>query len=464
MRVPSLSLALDQTAILDPSADRTDLDRLREIVNFEAVEGTLAFSDRVQTLKNKLGEHWAELGVLGRLFFVNIEAPVEEYSRVESALTDHLRNDSYCWTALRTLQSDAACHRGEISLSQFYVRDVEQRIKETEHPLIAELCQAMAKHSSGLLEQSLGDYNRALEDYNESAKLSRKHGLRLAPIAAMDLAGLYWASGQYRVALELHTDPEHRADALSTLGPGWMIRSHLSAAKCAIDCDEYLIADKELRASEQLLRETERLHPMLKGYQLLRKGELLLKSVKGKDPRGFDLLEEACQYFESMDPVFYTGLIDAKISITQYAISTADHPRMFGVLHSIFAEAEEKGCLEARARCLVFESSLFVSENPPLRTAFDDLVARLHLINNPALLMQALANLFTYSLRYLAEPDQAFLMARLRNLQKVLDKSCYQDLYETFIEMRYSWAIENRLAEFLEGDEQLYGGDRDAAR
>ena len=103
----------------------------------------------------------------------------------------------------------------------------------------------------------------------------------------------------------------------------------------------------------------------------------------------------------------------------------------------------------------LLESALFVSENPPLRVAFDDLVTRMHLIQNPALMLQALANLYLHSLRYLDEPDQAFLMARLRRLQKVLDESHYQDLYEEHIEKRYSWAIENRLAEFLEAEESL---------
>jgi hypothetical protein len=96
-----------------------------------------------------------------------------------------------------------------------------------------------------------------------------------------------------------------------------------------------------------------------------------------------------------------------------------------------------------------------VSENPPLEAAYDDLVTRMHLIHNPALMLQALGNLYIHSLRYLDEPDQAFLMARLRRLQKVLDEEHFQDLYETYIEKRYHWAIENRLAEFLEAEETL---------
>ena len=132
---------------------------------------------------------------------------------------------------------------------------------------------------------------------------------------------------------------------------------------------------------------------------------------------------------------------------------------MLQVLHNILAEAESNGCLEARARCMVLESSLFVSENPPLREAFDNLITRLHLINNPALLLQALGNLFIYSLRHLEQPDQAFLMGRLRNLQRVLEESCFQDLYERYIEQHYSWAIESRLAEFLERDNELTRDD-----
>ena len=111
----------------------------------------------------------------------------------------------------------------------------------------------------------------------------------------------------------------------------------------------------------------------------------------------------------------------------------------------------------------MLESALFVSENPPLEAAFDDLVTRAHLINNPALMLQALGNLYLYSIRYLDDEEQAFLMARLRRLQKVLDESCFQDLYEKHIEQRYSWAIENRLAEFLEQEETLLPDEEEQA-
>ena len=294
--------------------------------------------------------------------------------------------------------------------------------------------------------------------FQETITLAAEYDLLVEIPAHSELSALYWFSGQPKVALEMHLDEKIRMRMREELHPSRLARSHLSATKCALDCGAFDVAQRELAAAEILLRESTAFPQWMGGYYKLYGGELSLHE-NVSDPRGFELLDAACRHFEEMMPPFYAGILDSQISIAIFAINRKESERLIRILHSIFDKAVETGSLEARARCLVIESALFVSDDPPVREAFDNLVSRLHLINNPALLMQALANLFSYSLRYLDEPNQAFLMGRLRNLQKVMVDSCYQDLYERYIEKRYFWAIENRLAEILDGDQEFMVGE-----
>ena len=441
---------------------------LRELVSFAgdescpagvegAVSNMLAKGSDVarewRGLQSELPQEWIE--VAGFLALTQMSRRPSLESNLELAGRELLEDDSYFWLLFEYLRCKHAIQNGNAAQAEHCLHRAEEWCDRHRGKFFAEVAKPYVLRVKGLYSQLVGDLGEAFKHLREAHRRCVELGSALASDLSHEWGTLLWQSGQHSEALAVHTDADHR-EKLSSRSPEALVRSHLAAAKCAIDLEDLVLAEKELRAAEQLIRETERISQLSQGYMLLYRGELALASGASQ---GFDLLEQACEEFEAIDPPFAAGLLDAKISITQFAIRTDDHARMFSILHSILAEAEEKGCLEARARCLVFESSLFVSENPPLKGAFENLITRLHLINNPALLLQALGNLFIYSLRHLEEPDQAFLMARLRNLQEVLEEGCYQDLYETYIEKRYSWAIENRLAQFLEGDQDWHEED-----
>jgi len=333
-----------------------------------------------------------------------------------------------------------------------------KKLDELPTQSLRRLCRPWVTYYEALLCRERGDFKSAHDFFKKVIEIAKEFQLPIELMAHVDLSSLYWNSGQPAIALEMHLDAEIREKMRNGQSPKLLVRSHLSATKCALDCGAFEVAQRELAAAEILLRESTALPQLMGGYYKLYGGELSLHE-NVSDPRGFELLDAAYRHFEEMAPPFYAGILDSQISIANFAINRKESERLIRVLHSIFDKAVETGSLEARARCLVIESALFVSDDPPVREAFDNLVSRLHLINNPALLMQALANLFSYSLRYLDEPNQAFLMGRLRNLQKVMVDSCYQDLYERYIEKRYFWAIENRLAEILDGDQEFMVGE-----
>ena len=449
LRLASIGCDATQQPLLDSFGDA-----------MKSVTGaTTGLESDLTAINETHGEEWLEFAAYIALSRVG-EVSAAPLVRLESVANSLLPTNSYVWPLLRAVRTNIATKAGEPSQAALYLGQAETALACVDSPALRELCRPTVLRARGLYFRLIGDYQKAFIALESAQRIASELSMNLAPFIALDFGHLLWSSGQVQRALEVHQDEAGR-EALRSVSREMAARSHLSAAKCAIDLSAFSTAEKELRAVEQLQRESEGISALVNGYYQLFSGELHLKSAASTSSNGFDLLEKACQIFESMDPPYHAGLLDAKISITQYAIRTDDYKRLFAILHNILEEAEQKGCLEARARCLVFESSLFVSESPPLRAAFDDLVTRLHLINNPALLMQALANLFAYSLRYLEQPDQAFLMARLRNLQEVLDESCYQDLYESYIEKRYSWAIENRLAEFLETDEKLFEDEGD---
>jgi hypothetical protein len=407
-------------------------------------------------LRRVAAEHgvvWCEFAALLRLRSKSEDLGLAAFSRIEDDCADLLGGQSYLWSLLRSYQCTAAILAGDARAAEYFHREARRALEELAGTMLAEICSATVEFSFAHHSRSRGDYKSASDGLHNCLRICSAHHLALEPIAQFELASLLWSSGQFARALELHRDKAVRARMAKALAPAWLIRSHLSAAKCAIDLGNAKVAAKELAAGERLLGETDSFPQMLPGYALLYRGELEI--LLGKLNPGLELLESACQHFESMSPPFHAGLLDAKVSIAQHAISQKDTKRLLLVVHSLLDECDEKGCLEARARLLVLESALFVSDNPPLRVAFDDLVTRIHLIQNPALMLQALGNLYLHSIRYLEDEDQAFLMARLRRLQKVLGESGFQDLYEQYIEKRYSWAIENRLAELLEEEEKL---------
>ncbi len=380
------------------------------------------------------------------------------YQEVLSQMHQLMKFENYAEVLTYGLLAFARLYSGDSLAAQDAVLKSRSKFEEIASPTIRKICRPWVLFYESHLRKETGDFKSAHRLLRQVVEIARELKLSIELPAHTNLSSLYWNSGQPAIALEMHLDELVREKMRNGQRSKLLVRSHLCATKCALDCGAFEVAQRELAAAEILLRESTALPQWMGGYYKLYGGELSLHE-NVSDPRGFELLDAAYRHFEVMAPPFYAGILDSQISIANFAINRKESERLIRVLHSIFDKAVETGSLEARARCLVIESALFVSDDPPVREAFDNLVSRLHLINNPALLMQALANLFSYSLRYLDEPNQAFLMGRLRNLQKVMVDSCYQDIYERYIEKRYFWAIENRLAEILDGDQEFMVGE-----
>ncbi|MFN0057634.1 MAG: hypothetical protein ACKVX7_04185 [Planctomycetota bacterium] len=179
-------------------------------------------------------------------------------------------------------------------------------------------------------------------------------------------------------------------------------------------------------------------------------------------------MNHALRVFEAMEPPYHEGTLDTKISMATFAFLSKNYALACATVAKVLEDAEAKGCVNARSRLMVLESCLVVSQNPPLRAGYDDLVHRVHLINNPRLLFLALVNLYHFAIEHLTPADQKFLLARIRNLKPLLKKSCYEELYREYISDTYRDVFEQRLDEIPEltwpeddGDEQGEAEDED---
>ena len=301
------------------------------------------------------------------------------------------------------------------------------------------------------LARERGDYHQASESLSRSLEIVHRWAFAVPQIhCKRQLAHLLWASGQAQQALMVHRDPEARSIAERAGLSEWLLRSHLDATKCAIDAKDLDIAREELLAANASLAICSAADRYA-GYVTLYSGQVAL--MNGDLDHAQSSFERAVDQFEALDPADNAGALDAKISLAEFALYERDYRSFFLILEKLVEEAESKECLDARSRLLVLNAYLFITDDPPLKEAFGQALQRMHLINNPALLLKALSFLFHYAIRFLGEREQAFVFLRLRNLEDVLEKSCYDSLYRDYVSAQYEDAMEARLSRILEQDE-----------
>ncbi|MGE4632209.1 MAG: hypothetical protein AAEJ47_04155, partial [Planctomycetota bacterium] len=100
--------------------------------------------------------------------------------------------------------------------------------------------------------------------------------------------------------------------------------------------------------------------------------------------------------------------------------------------------------LPMRSRALLLQTWFFISSDPPTRAAFDNVLERIHMIQNPALMMHAFGNLLSYAVLHLEESDQAHLLQRIQGLRGMLEESCHEKLYQQHVTERFAPAMEER--------------------
>ncbi|MEC9476843.1 MAG: hypothetical protein VX764_07395, partial [Planctomycetota bacterium] len=149
-------------------------------------------------------------------------------------------------------------------------------------------------------------------------------------------------------------------------------------------------------------------------------------------------------FFRDLDPPCSEGLMETKVALGSYALYQNDLRMAWAIIRSLIEEAGERDCLPMRSRALLLQTWFFISSDPPTRASFDNVLERIHMIQNPALMIHALGNLLSYAVKHLDESDQAHLVHRIRGLRPMLEESCYEKLYQQHVTDRFAPAMEER--------------------
>ena len=256
------------------------------------------------------------------------------------------------------------------------------------------------------------------------------------------LAKLLRETGQPEQALQIWQDGDLRNRLVHTCDWTTLAVNYLNSAQCALDSKLADIARTELEAASELIPDVSTRDSRLQGYQYLREGELATLEERYED--GERLLRQALDFFRTVEPPCHEGLLETKIALGTYALFQDDMRMAWAIIRSLIEEASERGCFPMRSRALLLQTWFFISSDPPTRAAFDNVLERIHMIQNPALMMHALGNLLSYAVNHLEESDRDHLLHRIRGLQGVLEESCYEKLYEQHVTSRFAPAMEER--------------------
>ena len=289
---------------------------------------------------------------------------------------------------------------------------------------------------------STGDFKTAHRELSEAYKKSSGLDFSCTLSIEFRLAQLYRESGQFNKALEVWSSDSTRSQMKTQRDWARLAAFHLNAAQCALDGKLTEVVEAELAESSALMDKVTQHVPRLQGYQYLREGELATQEERYED--GEKLLRKALDYFRVLDPPCYDGLMESKLALGSYALFQNDLRMAWAIIRSLIEEAGERGCLPMRSRALLLQTWFFISSDPPTRAAFDNVLERIHMIQNPALMMHALGNLLSYAVTHLEESDQAHLLQRIQGLQATLEESCYEKLYQQHVAERFAPAMEER--------------------
>ncbi len=329
------------------------------------------------------------------------------------------------------------------------LEEIKQRTSRLDLSVSAAFVDSMADHSLGYGYQELGNFREAQRCFSRAADLSSFYEFYTLPIYRSAFAKLMWESGQFRKALELQCDGETRRLARELGDNQFLIDSNLCAAKAALDLGSLRKAEEELSTAAERLRDCSERYPILNGYRMLFSAQLAAR--QGRNDQARTELAHVIEYFDSMDPPCFAGALDAKIE--QVRMNLVDHEVSHALqrIGELLTEADEREVMGARTRLMAFQAHMYINPKSPnslLRLGYDDLVERLHLMNNPRLTFLAYADLYSYARQHLGREDQKNWLIRLRNLEPLLEHSCYEELYRDYVTEKYRAELERELEEF----------------
>lgn len=296
----------------------------------------------------------------------------------------------------------------------------------------AQLVRSRTHNNLAVAYREAGDFKSSFEHNHSALAISRANAFLDSLSHMKTLGTLLWLSGQPELGLAAHQDFKVRERAEELGKYEFLVGSHLSAAKCAIDADLLLEAEAELDLAESLSPSCEFL-----GYLYLYRAELDVLSGNIDSDEYWTAINNARDHFESVG--YRLGVIDCKVQLTRFFVQfrSTELATVIGPwIRSLADEALEANFLNAHSRLALLEVETAL-RGTTSKQACDDLLLRAESIRNPATMMRVLGNLHTVAIRQADAESQKATFDRILQLRELLTDECYADLFQEYVQGHY---------------------------
>jgi len=225
-----------------------------------------------------------------------------------------------------------------------------------EHPSVkADLVTVFVRCWIAVAEIQLAQPDEARAHLERALETCGRRGFLALLMVQWRLASLRWQTGSVGAALKLHRDPECRALARRFGKWSWLLQSHSSAAKCALDSNRLELVLDELEQVENLI---EHLEAPLNSRAIANlchvRGQYHWRI--GEPDEAKRLVREALRLFK--ESVHVRGTMEANVTLAEFALDTGDYDVLSAQLAGLIRVADRSAYRDLQGRLLAIQTRL----------------------------------------------------------------------------------------------------------
>lgn len=398
----------------------------------------------------------AEWLLAARRAQLHVETPEQDLSRpapdraqADRAVAEETKPEQGGSGAAR--RSDARSRR-KVAPSRPH-RQAETQVAEAIDALEAQDAGVIRDYCLSVLLQVLGQIREiqrrasgARDALARSLQIEQRRGFGGRWCAAVHLARLLRARGQYADALAVLTTDELRTSALQEERLPELSTLHFETVRTALAMSDGPLAFQEVMAADEILTSEENgsppaRSPWIDGQLLLSSG--LVELQLDNHDEAEDLLRAAASELSGAgDPV---AALEAWIELAEGAFRTDRARRIYDEIEHVIRQCDGPYTAATVSALIALETFRFAGDFPPPTERYRELLRLAQRIIPPVLRFRSLTNLYQYAIGFLDQYDQAALLMRIRALSEEIDSEAFPALYDQWVTKRYQYAIEARL-------------------
>ncbi len=223
----------------------------------------------------------------------------------------------------------------------------------------ADLVQTFVRCWIAVAEKRLDRSEDARRHLELARDMSIERGFLALLMVQWRLASLSWQQGSPGTALELHQDADARSLARRFGKYGWLVQSHSSAAKCALDEQKLDVAREELERAEKLIGLKNAVpHPLAVANSRHVRGEYLWRLGEHDEAKRW--VREALRIYREHEEV--RGALEANVTLAEFRFETGDYDVVKAHLSGLISAADQSEYRDLRGRLLAIQARLDASD------------------------------------------------------------------------------------------------------